>query len=101
MKEITTQELKELQSQGKKMLVDIKAVWCGPCKELIPRLEIIEKDYTDIEFYTIDVDQNKEGVTELGVRGVPTVFIFNGENIIDKSVGGKPNEHYREKLNLL
>jgi thiol-disulfide isomerase/thioredoxin len=47
MKEITTQELKELQSQGKKMLVDIKAVWCGPCKELIPRLEIIEKDFQE------------------------------------------------------
>ena len=38
MENITTERFKELQLEGKKMMVDFFADWCGPCKQLIPRL---------------------------------------------------------------
>lgn len=101
MREITISELKGLQSQGKKLLVDIKAKWCMPCKQLIPRLENMQKDYGDIEFVTIDVDDNQEGCIELGIRSVPTVMLFKGEELINRSQGAQSESFYKDILNKL
>lgn len=101
MREITITELKELQKQGKKLLVDLKAKWCMPCKQLIPRLENIQKEYNDVEFVMIDVDDNQEGCVELGIRGVPTVIIYNGETTIDRTSGIQSDGYYKEVLNKL
>jgi thioredoxin 1 len=101
MREITITELKELQSQGKNILVDVKAKWCMPCKQLIPRLENIQKDYNDVEFVTIDVDDNQEGCMELGIRSVPTVMVYNGEELINRSQGEQSDGFYKDILNNL
>jgi thioredoxin 1 len=101
MKEITITELKELQSQGKNILVDVKAKWCVPCRQLIPRLENIQKDYNDVEFVTIDVDDNQEGCMELGIRSVPTVMLFKGEELVNRSQGVQPEGFYKDILNNL
>jgi thioredoxin 1 len=101
MREITTQEIKELQSQGKKILVDLKARWCGPCRTLIPRLDEISTQYNDVEFVAVDVDDNREGCVELGIRSVPTVMIFNGEKLVDRSSGVNESSYYKDILNNL
>jgi thioredoxin len=101
MKEITTAELKELQLQGKKILVDAKAKWCSPCKQLIPRLEKISLEYPNVEFVMIDVDDNQEGAIEMGIRSVPTVMIYNGEELVDRSTGIQPDSKYKSVLDSL
>jgi thioredoxin 1 len=101
MREITITELKELQSQGKNILVDVKAKWCMPCKQLIPRLDNIQKDYNDVEFVTIDVDDNQEGCMELGIRSVPTVMVYKGEELINRSQGAQPDGFYKDILDNL
>jgi thioredoxin len=101
MREITITELKELQSQGKNILVDVKAKWCMPCKQLIPRLENMQKDYNDVEFVTIDVDDNQEGCMELGIRSVPTVMVYKGEELINRSQGAQSDGFYKDILNNL
>jgi thioredoxin 1 len=101
MREITITELKELQSQGKNILVDVKAKWCMPCRQLIPRLENMQKDYNDVEFVTIDVDDNQEGCMELGIRSVPTVMFFKGEELINRSQGAQTDGFYKDILNNL
>ena len=101
MREITIDELKGLQTQGKKLLVDVKAKWCIPCKQLIPRLENMQKDYNDVEFVTIDVDDNQEGCMELGIRSVPTVIVYKGEELINRSQGAQPDRFYKDILDNL
>ena len=101
MREITITELKELQSQGKNILVDVKAKWCMPCRQLIPRLENMQKDYNNVEFVTIDVDDNQEGCMELGIRSVPTVMLFKGEELVNRSQGAQPDGFYKDILNNL
>lgn len=101
MREITTQELKELQSQGKKILVDLKARWCMPCRTLIPRLDEISTQYNDVEFVAVDVDDNREGCVELGIRSVPTVMIFDGDKLVDRSSGVNESSYYKDILNNL
>ena len=101
MREITIAELKQLQTEGKKILADFKARWCGPCKTLIPRIDNMSNDYPDIEFVSIDVDDNQEGVVKLGIRSVPTVIIYDGINIVDKSQGANPESYYKTFLDNL
>jgi thioredoxin len=101
MREITITELKELQSQGKNILVDVKAKWCMPCRQLIPRLENMQKDYNNVEFVTIDVDDNQEGCMELGIRSVPTVMLFKGEELVNRSQGAQSDGFYKDILNNL
>jgi thioredoxin 1 len=101
MENVTPEEIKELQTNGKKILVDFWATWCGPCKQLIPRLEKIEHDYTDVVFVKVDVDENQDYALELGIRSVPTVIIYSGEELLHRSSGLQPDSVYKEVLDTL
>jgi thioredoxin 1 len=96
MKKITIEELKNLQKENKKIIVDFSASWCSPCKILLPTLEKISDEMTDVEVVKIDVDEQSEFISEYGIRGVPTVIIYNGEQQIDRSSGVKPPSYYTE-----
>ena len=49
----------------------------------------------------MDVDQNKEYAMSLGIRSVPTVMIFNGEKLVDRSSGVNDDSYYKNILNSL
>lgn len=101
MREITIDELKKLQLEGKKTLVDFKTRWCVPCKTLIPRLDTISNDYPNVEFVAIDVDDNMDAALDLGIRSVPTIIIYDGEKLINRSQGVQPDTYYKDILNKL
>lgn len=62
---------------NKPMVVDFFATWCGPCKELAPIMDEIEKKHQgEIIFKRIDVDQEPELAMEFRVEAIPLlVFI--------------------------
>lgn len=101
MTEINGEKLEQLKKEGKKILLDLHGLWCGPCKQLMPRLENIEKEYKDIVFVKMDVDKNKDYAIELGIRSVPTVILFNGEVMRDRFVGARMDSEYKDALNSL
>jgi thioredoxin 1 len=80
--EITTEELKQKIDNGEKLIVDFHGVWCGPCKVMKPAFEKLAEEYrkenSEVQLYTMDVDKNKEFVSSLGVRAIPTVKSFSG-----------------------
>ena len=101
MENVTAEQVKELQSQGKKILVDYWAPWCGPCKSLIPRLENLEKEYPNVTFVKINVDENMDYSLDLGIRTVPTVIIYNGETVVNRSTGANQDIVYTKILDNL
>ena len=101
MKLITAEQLKTKLNNGEKLLVDFYAEWCGPCKSLMPRLEILEKEFSHIQFVKVDVDQNQSYMSESGIRSVPTVKIYDGETLINQSAGANPDKFYIEHLSKL
>lgn len=101
MEFITAQKLSQLQHMESLLLVQYTAKWCSPCKTLTPRLEGIGFEYPNVTFVKIDVEDNKDHITELGIRTVPTVMIYRGSELIDQSTGLKPNSYYEEILNKL
>jgi thioredoxin len=101
MENVTSDKVKELQSQGNKVLVDYWAKWCGPCKSLIPRLEILESQYPNVTFVKVDVDENMDSALDMGIRSVPTVIIYDGDKLVNRSQGVQPEGFYKDILNNL
>lgn len=101
MKNVSAAEVEQMKLEGKKLLVDFWASWCGPCKVLIPRLEQLELKYPNIVFVKVDVDQNMDVAMDLGIRSVPTVMIYNGNELVNRSMGANQDSFYSKILDNL
>ena len=72
-------------------VVDFNATWCGPCKMMAPVLEQTAEALADkIEFFALDVDDNRELAAQFGIMSIPTLGFFKNGELVDKSVGFMP-----------
>jgi thioredoxin 1 len=70
------------------VLLKFEAEWCGPCQAMKPAIAELASEYGDrLTIATLDIDQNNQTPYRLGVRGVPTVMLFNKGNIVGQKVG--------------
>ena len=73
------------------VVVDFWAEWCGPCKQIGPALEELSNEMEGkIKVVKIDVDSNPAAAAELGVRGIPALFLFKGGEVISNKTGAAP-----------
>ena len=80
-------EERVLKAEGP-VLLKFEAEWCGPCQAMKPTISELAEEYGDkLTIATIDIDQNQRTPYKLGVRGVPTVMLFNKGNIVGQKVG--------------
>jgi thioredoxin 1 len=101
MTEVSSQIVKDLQNKGEKILVQLSAPWCGPCKQLTPRLSNMSNNYENVVFVKVDVDENMEYAQEMEVRSIPTVLIYDGKKLINRSQGVQTDTFYKEILSSL
>lgn len=77
-----------LKSSETPVLIDFFATWCGPCKAISPILDEFAGENSDkIKVVKLNVDENPRTPSKYGVRGIPTLILFNQGKEIDKVVG--------------
>ena len=79
------------------ILVDFWAEWCGPCKQIGPILEEIGEAKKDkLKIFKLNIDENPNIPQQYGVRGIPTLMLFNNGKLIDTKVGNLPKSSLNE-----
>ena len=81
----------EVKNSDIPVVVDFWAEWCGPCKQIGPALEEISTEMSGkVKIAKVDVDSNPNTATQLGIRGIPALFIFKNGEVISNRAGAAP-----------
>ena len=88
---------KDVIKASSPVLVDFWAEWCGPCKVIAPALDDLAKDLAGkVTVAKINVDENPGTPTKYGVRGIPTLMLFNTGQVAATKVGSLPKSKLYE-----
>jgi len=81
-------------------IIDFYADWCGPCKQLSPRIEEIAKDYAGkIIVYKVDTDKEKVLSQSLGIQSLPTLLFIPMKGQPQATMGAVPKETLVKAVN--
>lgn len=69
------------------VLVDFWAAWCGPCQMLGPIVERVAESATTFKVGKVDVQEYPDFAATYGVMNIPTLLVFKGGKVVNKSVG--------------
>ena len=82
----------EVMNSEKKVLLDFWAPWCGPCRMVVPLLDEIAKERTDIKVGKINVDESPELAKQFGVFTIPTLVVMENGKIVRQEQGARPKK---------
>ncbi|TCP61144.1 thioredoxin [Rhodovulum bhavnagarense] len=73
------------------VVVDFWAEWCGPCKQIGPSLEELSEEFAGrVKIVKVNVDDNPSSPAQMGVRGIPALFMFKDGQVVSSKIGAAP-----------
>jgi thioredoxin 1 len=85
---LTDGNFEQAISAGQVVLVDFWAEWCGPCRRLAPTVDELAGDYDGkMVVGKLNVDENPNVAGRFSIRGIPTLLLFKGGQVVEQVVG--------------
>ena len=81
------------------VLVDFWAEWCGPCKRLGPTVDALATEYAGkVTVGKLNIDENQKVPETYQIRGIPTILIFKGGQVVESVVGLAQKEDLKKVI---
>lgn len=81
----------EVLAHEGRVLVELTAKWCGPCRQMLPLLHALANERAGtLRVATLDIDDAPRTAVALGVRGAPTFVVFENGREIARQLGAVP-----------
>lgn len=93
---LDTDSFDRVSEGGETWIVDFYADWCGPCQQLAPIYEEVSEDYDDVHFGKVDMDENSSIATQVGVRALPTLVVFEDGEEVARRTGATDEKGLRD-----
>ncbi len=82
-----------------RVVVDVWAPWCGPCRTMAPILDGLATELAPaVSFAKLNADDEPGLASQFGVEGIPTLLLFERGRLLDRVVGAYPKEPLRQHL---
>lgn len=110
VKNLTTEEFKELvfdYTQNKEWLfkgkkpaiIDFFALWCNPCKTIAPILEELDMEYSEIDFYKVNTENENELAATFGIQSIPSILFIPLNAPPQMAMGALPKDTFIKAIN--
>jgi thioredoxin 2 len=81
------------------VLVDLWAVWCGPCRMVSPALEQLAREKAgQLKLVKVDVERAPKLAQRFAVQAVPTLMVLDRGKVIARQPGAAPVDALRRWL---
>jgi len=84
------QALRGATSEGRTVVVDFWATWCGPCKVIAPAFDQLAKLFPQVTFLRVDVDAQRAISGKYRITAMPTFIAFKSGKPVETIKGADP-----------
>lgn len=82
----------EVMNSEKPVLLDFWASWCGPCRMVVPIIEEIGEERSDIVVGKVNVEEQQDLARQFRVMSIPTLVVIKDGKVVNRSVGAKSKD---------
>ncbi|KAF3509864.1 hypothetical protein F2Q69_00003205 [Brassica cretica] len=100
-KESWDEKLAEAGRDGKIVIANFSATWCGPCKVVAPFYIELSEKHPSIMFLVVDVDELSDFSSSWDIKATPTFFFLKNGQQIGKLVGANKPELQKKVTSIL
>ncbi len=96
---MSEESFQKLIASDQPVLIDFYAPWCAPCKQMMPTIEKLTKEYAGkATIKTINYDENKALAQSLKVDEIPVFLLYKNGKLLWRGMGLMPEKEFREVI---